>query len=58
MDGRWFSGRQVKAFKYDGYTNYNVKAVETEEEQMARLEKFAAELEAGDGGGGEAASGQ
>ena len=58
MDGRWFAGRQVKAFKYDGYTNYNVKAVETEEEQMARLEKFAAELEAGDGGGGEAASGQ
>lgn len=45
MDGRFFAGRQLKAFKWDGYTNYNVKLAETEEEQAARLEAFGRELE-------------
>jgi HIV Tat-specific factor 1 len=52
MQGRWFGNRQIQAGKYDGVTNFNVKArvVETEEEQQARLEAFAAEIE---GKGGE-----
>jgi HIV Tat-specific factor 1 len=47
MNGRWFGSRQIYAGKYDGVTNFNAKApvVETEEEQMARLEAFAAEIE-------------
>lgn len=50
MDGRWFGSRQIQAAKYDGVTNFNVKVpvVEMEEEQMARLEAFAAEIEGGD----------
>ena len=27
MEGRFFAGRQLEAFKYDGKTNYNVKVV-------------------------------
>lgn len=45
MHGRWFGGRQIEVEKWDGFTNLKVKVVETEEEQLARLEQFAAELE-------------
>lgn len=45
MNGRWFAGRQLEAFKWDGYTNYNVKVQETEEEQAARLEAFSRDIE-------------
>ena len=45
MDGRWFARRQLQAFMWDGYTNYNVKIQETEEEQRARLEAFARDIE-------------
>lgn len=46
LRGRWFGGRRVEAGKWDGITNFkDVKVEETEEEQMARLERFAAELE-------------
>ena len=47
MRGRWFDGRQIEAEKWDGFTNLKVKVVETEEEQLARLEQYAAELEKG-----------
>jgi len=46
LRGRWFGGRRVEAGKWDGITNFkDVKVEETEEEQIARLERFAAELE-------------
>ena len=46
MNGRFFGGRQLTAELWDGITNYNVrKAQESEEEQAARLARFAAELE-------------
>jgi HIV Tat-specific factor 1 len=47
MNGRWFGKRQIQAGKYDGVTNFNVKGpvVETEEEQLKRLEAFGAEIE-------------
>ncbi len=35
----------LPAFRWDGLTNYNIKVVETAEEQEARLERFARELE-------------
>jgi HIV Tat-specific factor 1 len=48
MHGRWFGGRAVDASLYDGRTDFEVRARgETEEEQAARLERYAAELEAG-----------
>lgn len=47
MNGRFFAGRKLAAHKWDGKTNYNVKVKESEEEQAARLERFAAEIEAG-----------
>ncbi len=48
MDGRFFGGRQVSAGLWDGITNYNVKKPkESIEEQAARLERFAAEIEDG-----------
>lgn len=48
MDGRFFGGRQVSAGLWDGTTNYNVKKPkESIEEQAARLECFAAEIENG-----------
>lgn len=48
MDGRFFGGRQVSAGLWDGTTNYNVKKPkESIEEQAARLERFAAEIEDG-----------
>jgi hypothetical protein len=37
----------LQASKWDGVTNYHVKVVETEEEQQARLEAYARELEGG-----------
>lgn len=45
MQGRYFGGRQVEASMWDGFTNYNVKVQETEEQQAARLERFAREIE-------------
>jgi HIV Tat-specific factor 1 len=45
MHGRWFGGRQLVAHLWDGLANYNVKVQETAEEQEARLEAFARELE-------------
>ena len=49
MDGRFFGGRQLSAELWDGITNYNVKkAQESEEEQAARLGRFAAEIEQAD----------
>ncbi len=49
MHGRWFGGRTVEASLYDGRTDFGARAqrAETEEEQAARLERYAAELEAG-----------
>ncbi|KXZ50931.1 hypothetical protein GPECTOR_14g177 [Gonium pectorale] len=46
MNGRYFGGRRLEAFMWDGFTNYNVKSKETAEEEQARLEAFARELEA------------
>ncbi|GLC33273.1 hypothetical protein PLESTB_000352100 [Pleodorina starrii] len=46
MNGRYFAGRRLEAFMWDGFTNYNVKPKETAEEEQARLEAFARELEA------------
>ncbi|KAK9820468.1 hypothetical protein WJX72_010675 [[Myrmecia] bisecta] len=46
MNGRFFGGRQLEAAMWDGVTKYYVKAAETEEEQAARLERFAQEIEA------------
>ena len=48
MRGRWFGGKQIDARLWDGATNYAKAGVaddETEAEQNARLEKFAADLE-------------
>jgi HIV Tat-specific factor 1 len=47
MQGRWFGGRQVQAQQWDGITDFKVRVnrEETEEEQQARLDKFAADLE-------------
>ncbi len=46
MEGRWYAGRRLEAGKWDGVTNHNVLVEETEEEQQARLEAYARELEA------------
>ena len=51
MEGRFFGGRQIKAALWDGIQQYHVKPTkkskeETEAEQQARLERFAAEIEA------------
>ena len=48
MRGRWFGGKRIDASLWDGVTNYakaGVRDDETEAEQNARLEKFAADLE-------------
>ena len=46
MAGRFFGGRQIEADLWDGVSNFYVKpAKESEEEQAARLERFARELE-------------
>ena len=48
MRGRWFGGNRVRARLWDGATDYakaNGADDETEAEQSARLEKFAADLE-------------
>ena len=42
---RWFGGAQVSAALWDGVTNYLVKVKESAEEQQARLDAFARELE-------------
>uniref|UniRef100_A0A1D1ZUN1 Splicing factor U2AF-associated protein 2 n=2 Tax=Auxenochlorella protothecoides TaxID=3075 RepID=A0A1D1ZUN1_AUXPR len=47
MEGRFFARRRLAAFMWDGYTNYNMKLQETEEQQAARLEAFGRELEEG-----------
>jgi len=50
MHGRFFGGRRVSAAMYDGRTDYGLAGAarrgESEEEQAARLERYAAELEA------------
>ena len=49
LNGRMFGGRQIMAGMWDGVTNFYVDPPkETEEEQAARLEAFARELEEGD----------
>ena len=48
MHERWFGGRQITAEAWDGITDFLVQPhalEETEEEQQARLERYAAELE-------------
>lgn len=45
MEGRYFGGRRVSAHMWDGSTNYHVKKKETAEEQQARLDKFAQQIE-------------
>lgn len=45
MEGRFFGGRQVSAHMWDGISNYHSKKKETAEEQQARLEQFAQEIE-------------
>ena len=46
MQGRYFGGRQVKAHMWDGITSYHIKQQkESAEQQQARLEKFAAQIE-------------
>merc|ERR1712216_815447 len=43
MDGRFFGGRQLKAFLWDGVTNYYVK--ESYEDTQKRIDKFGEFLE-------------
>ncbi len=38
MNGRFFAGRQLACFYYDGFTNYEVK--ETDEDRELRIAKF------------------
>ncbi|KAF5838671.1 hypothetical protein DUNSADRAFT_2435 [Dunaliella salina] len=46
MNGRFFGGRQLRTAMWDGITNFAiVKVQETPEEEEARLERFARELE-------------
>ena len=45
MHGRYFGGRQVTGKLWDGFTNYNVKLQESEEQIRARREQFAKEIE-------------
>jgi HIV Tat-specific factor 1 len=46
MNGRFFGGRQIEATLYDGYTKYSdLKHQETEEDEKARLERYANWLE-------------
>eukprot|EP00879_Flechtneria_rotunda_P023463 GHRR01024819.1.p1 GENE.GHRR01024819.1~~GHRR01024819.1.p1 ORF type:complete len:251 (+),score=88.02 GHRR01024819.1:244-996(+) len=47
MNGRFFGGQRLVAHMWDGLTNYNVKVPKKEsaEEEAARLEVFAKELE-------------
>jgi HIV Tat-specific factor 1 len=46
MHGRFFGGRALQAAMYDGRTDFEPpRRAETEEEQAARLERYAAELE-------------
>ncbi|KAL5995191.1 hypothetical protein ACLOJK_025249 [Asimina triloba] len=45
MNGRWFAGRQIHAAEDDGSVNHAL--IRDLEEEEARLEQFAAELESG-----------
>ncbi len=45
MEGRYFGGRRVSAHMWDGISNYHVKKKESAEEQQARLEQFAEQIE-------------
>ena len=45
MNGRFFGGRTLEAFYFDGKTNY--KVVETVEQQQKRLEEFGDWIEKG-----------
>jgi HIV Tat-specific factor 1 len=46
MNGRWFAKRQLIAEYYDGFTNYDVR--ESDEQEEERIKKWHAWLEAGD----------
>ena len=51
MEGRFFGGRQIEAALWDGIQQFHVKPSkkskeETEAEEQARLERYAAEIEA------------
>ncbi|KAK8822238.1 hypothetical protein WA577_005402 [Blastocystis sp. JDR] len=43
MDGRFFAGRQLKAFFWDGHTDYRTKM--TDDEENEKLENFAKWIE-------------
>lgn len=59
MAGRFFGGRRLAAALWDGVTVFYVpKPAETPEEQAARLEAFARELEAGKAAEQAAAAGE
>jgi hypothetical protein len=48
MNGRFFAGRQIRAFYWDGVTNYSLQTVnldQEEKEEEARLEEFGDWLE-------------
>ena len=51
MKGRFFGGRQLDAFRWDGITNYMVKKpkAQADEEDQARLDAYASSLEQGTG---------
>lgn len=49
MNGRWFGGRQIDASMWDGVKNYAIKVKESWEEEEARLEAYARELEKEEG---------
>lgn len=46
MNGRWFAKRQLIAEYYDGFTNYDVR--ESDEQEEERIKKWHAWLDAGD----------
>lgn len=59
MAGRFFGGRRLEAELWDGIATWHAaKPAETPEEQAARLEAFARELEAGEEAKMEAARGK
>ena len=44
MNGRFFDGRQIKAYYWDGKTDYRINR-ETAEEQNKRIDEFGEWLE-------------
>ena len=45
MKGRFFGGRKLDAFMWDGITNYVVKKAAAAEDETARLEAYAKSIE-------------